>query len=84
MTLSLTRKQVPMSKPERIPAYPETCNGQIFQGPDLRDWFAGQAISAQFIGLAIAGYANFNDVQIQRVADAAYAVADAMLAERSK
>lgn len=63
------------------PAFPLPCTAEgnaanVPAGMSLRDWFAGNAL------LATAGYretADMNDIAVQ-----AYAIADAMLTERSK
>jgi hypothetical protein len=64
-----------VSGAENPPAFPAP-QGWNLPGMSLRDWFAGQALSS--IG-AVEGYVDHT----QLVADC-YAVADAMLAERSK
>lgn len=71
-----------MSAPENPAAFP--CTGEGFlsdlytqKGMTLRDWFAGQYVSGIH-----AGGATFRDGQ--NVAEEAYSVADAMLAERAK
>lgn len=70
-----------MSKPENSPAFPNTGNPNWGMEPDygmtLRDWFAGQYVSGIH-----GGGATFRDAQ--NVAEEAYSVADAMLAERAK
>ncbi|MEC5289433.1 MULTISPECIES: hypothetical protein [unclassified Aurantimonas] len=68
------------------PAFPEAVaispTGYLYQGKDgmtLRDWFAGQALAAQGPG------AEYGDkITPEAYAKAAYAIADAMLAERLK
>jgi hypothetical protein len=55
------------------PAFPaESFAAQQCPGMTLRDWFAGQAL------------ASFVPDTAQNKAEAAYAIADAMLAERAK
>ena len=72
-----------MSKPDGGPAFPHTLeirygNGNqgssVYGGMSLRDWFAGQALNSIITG----GF------PVPNIAKAAYEVADAMLAERSK
>ncbi|RLC32374.1 MAG: hypothetical protein DRH37_00770 [Deltaproteobacteria bacterium] len=62
------------SKHDGIPAFPEACNGQIFSGMTLIDWFAGQAMT----GVAI------TDEREDKVAEWAYGYARAMIDERAK
>ncbi|PZU65213.1 MAG: hypothetical protein DI540_17740 [Sphingobium sp.] len=56
-------------------------------GMTLRDWFAGQAIGAvirQCAGDAAFGYPEGIESMEQLFAGKAFAIADAMLAERAK
>lgn len=66
------------------PAFPSHGSmGEVCQeGMTLRDWLAGQAISAHFIGLP----KNLQDRQYfcQKAATDAYEVADAMLEARQR
>lgn len=66
-----------MSNPKNPPAFPRD-GGQYggYNGMDLRDWFAGQAL----IGWRNEGYAFISE----SVARECYSIADAMLAERAK
>jgi hypothetical protein len=80
-----------MSHPENPSAFPEVpgdFNGYEGRaGMTLRDWFAGQAIGAvvrQCAGDAAFGYPEGITSMEQLFASKAYAVADAMLAERAK
>lgn len=50
----------------------------------LRDYFAGQALVGYLQAAAQHGWAEPNEYQAQQAAKNAYAVADAMLRERSK
>lgn len=65
---------------EQPPAFPQTeysySRPAHLEGMNLRDWFAGQALS----GMSDDG----NDWSASDYAKWAYALADAMLAERSK
>ena len=64
------------------PAFPAQWDDKDNEGMTLRDWFAGQAMRDTFAALAAAGYANFNEHQLKRCAQASYQAADAMLAAR--
>jgi hypothetical protein len=66
-----------MSKNDGGPAFGNPGTYEHTRGMSLRDWFAGQALSA------------FHDIPINEAASqfraaVAYQLADAMLAERSK
>lgn len=50
-------------------------------GMSLRDWFAGQALGAAFADHAAV---TEGEIDLEYVAASAYALADAMLAERRK
>ena len=68
------------------PAFPviaENGLGHVADGMTLRDWFAGQVAAAVVGGLTAASISTSED-DVTAVAKAAYRVADAMLAERSK
>lgn len=58
------------------------------EGMSLRDWFAGQALGGLLAGRAVLVDPEWNHLNGEprndRMADVAYAYADAMLAERSK
>ncbi|WP_287003366.1 hypothetical protein [Sphingobium sp.] len=78
-----------MSQPENPSAFP-ACNEANVNGTmgmTLRDWFAGQAIGAvirQCAGDAAFGYPEGIESMEQLFAGKAFAIADAMLAERAK
>lgn len=64
------------------PAFPlSTSNATLNPGMSLRDYFAGQII-AGFFGDRTIGFYRLEDRQ--KLAQSAYEVADAMLAERAK
>ena len=76
-------------------AFPESAsgpypNGEIVPGRpgmSLRDWFAGQAMQSENIAIAImvaSGKVAMPDNWNCDVAKGAYAIADAMLAERKR
>ena len=76
-----------MSKANGGPAFPDPirarCDGG--SGMSLRDWFAGQAISAVIRQCAMDLVINKDDRNPEKYfAEKAFAVADAMLAEREK
>jgi hypothetical protein len=62
-------------------AFPGEMANRYYYGMTLRDWFAGQALSA-LIGSEKPGSGYFK--LPSEVANAAYDMADAMLAERKK
>lgn len=66
-----------MKRPENPPAFPvhPSVEHELGEGMTLRDWFAGQALIGSMAGIAGEPY---------EFAEEAYAVADAMLAERAK
>lgn len=66
-----------MSKPENPPAFPRDHRHLGHNGMDLRDYFAGQALTAWMSD----GCPRGSDESIAREC---YGVADAMLAERAK
>lgn len=79
-----------MRAPENPPAFPfvayskragsEAIYSDVTKGMTLRDWFAGQAL----IGLCAArGHTEIRESCGAAFADAAYVMADAMLAARS-
>ena len=70
------------------PAYPtlgreltDMTGAVVTSGMTLRDWFAGQALAAL---LSYSGRHESEPMDAERWAWAAYAQADAMLAERAK
>jgi hypothetical protein len=65
-----------MDKPYNVPVFPvRNDNPNCYDGMTLRDWFAGQ----------VADGGNWNEiVRPDLYAKSAYALADAMLAEREK
>jgi len=64
---------------KRIPAFPEQCDGGYdHDGMDLRDWFAGQAISGFLQDTLVDNYTQ------EEIAKLVYSVADAMMAERKR
>ncbi len=84
-----------MSQPENPSAFPrpdvmDAMGCGIREGSDgmtLRDWFASQAIGAvirQCAGDAAFGYPEGIESMEQLFASKAFAIADAMLAERAK
>lgn len=71
-----------MAEPNGGPAFPHVVHSARWEGMTLRDYFAAQA-------LALNGehfYANCDGVSTSptQIAALAYAIADAMLAERAK
>lgn len=53
--------------------------------PDLRDWFAGQALAGLFAGQSVSmPFTEGHEKGMAKAAVRAYAAADAMLAERTK
>jgi hypothetical protein len=74
-----------MAKNDSGPAFPAhtppyTKAGAHYVGMSLRDWFAGQAITA----VVETAFMAKRPGGVQEFAAACYAMADAMLAERSK
>ena len=67
-----------MSKIENPPAFPRDRRHPGHNGMDLRDWFAGQAIISAFVSQ------DFEGSSYNHIAGEAYALADAMLAERNR
>ena len=69
------------------PAFPNTGNSswqlQPAEGMTLRDWFAGQAL-AGILPVCARDTPTPDETQTQAFARKAYALADAMLAERAK
>ena len=67
------------------PAFPRDHRHEGHNGMTLRDWFAGQALQ-QFVGERdhqVWAHQRFDEAR-QTIAKAAYSIADAMLAARSK
>lgn len=58
-------------------------NARHNEGMTLRDWFAGQA-AAHMLGGAVASRSTVTPDQAPQFAQAAYMMADAMIAERCK
>lgn len=74
-------------KPDGGPAFPcEAPNGDFYSGMDLRDYFAGQALLTIQVSASEPDTLQIipPEVRAQTHARLAYALADAMLAERSK
>ena len=67
-----------MSAPHNPPAFPLVTLGHTEHGMTLRDWFAGQALSAAW-DACDKGYFEGGNAEIARCA---YQLADAMLAAR--
>ena len=72
-------------KPDTRPAWQRAKVGDVVQqagfvepGMSLRDWFAGQALAGY------CGNPSWTDLPTSKIANAVYAQADAMLAERAK
>jgi hypothetical protein len=64
--------------PENPPAFPHSRLGSDADGMTLRDYFAAMAMQAYL------GWSDASSHGEAIIADCAYAMADAMLAERSK
>lgn len=77
-----------MSAPQNPPAFPRTPGGIVSQehmGMTMRDWFAGQALPAVIAALSAGQHSVHPNMTILESATTdAYAMADAMLAERAK
>lgn len=86
-----------MSKNDGGPAFPRTAGPKdgygnptnpSQSGMSLRDWFAGQALMGQNASPELMVVVTAGDIKdgsaFQRQAKAAYAQADAMIAERNK
>ncbi|ASP30744.1 hypothetical protein CHH26_11285 [Qipengyuania flava] len=69
--------------PENPPAFPRNYDADGHNGMWLRDWFAGQAMQviAPIMAAKIEGMQSFTG---QEVAEAAYRMADALLAARKE
>ena len=76
-----------MSMPENPPAFPNTGNATwglaADEGMSLRDYFAGQALGRLAGNDDTVARASWTDEPEKFLADWAYRIADAMLAERS-
>lgn len=79
-----------MTKEDGGPAFPTTqyANGISPSGHDqgmtLRDWFAGKAMTTMFYPAIMESIRTDNDLDCLKVAEFAYAMADAMLAARQQ
>lgn len=69
-----------MSAPENPPAFPRDERFLGHNGMSLRDWFAGQALR-EAVPLSAS---NDGTYDVEDAASWAFAIADAMLAEREK
>ena len=65
--------------PENPPAFPRDERYLGHNGMTLRDWFAGQALT-----IVYCRFVNGSDPTPDDLALQAYAIADAMIAERAK
>jgi hypothetical protein len=64
---------------------PKDIYGDAHPGMSLRDYFAGQSLGESCgVVAAMADYPRAAKEEAERIAQAAYLIADAMLAERSK
>ena len=72
-----------MAKEDEFPAFPVTAGNSVYtSGMSLRDYFAGKAITG-----VVAGYwsnQEMNELSLVYLAEEAYNIADAMLAQRLK
>lgn len=76
-----------MGAPKNTPAFPQSLNSEgPFGGMDLRDWFAGRAAAALASSHDNTGMWTgiIDKVSAEIIAERAYWLADAMLAEREK
>ena len=73
-----------MSAPENPAAFPRTSDLYAYSGMTLRDWFAGQALAGMMANESTPFSADVAEVDPHDIAEAAYHLADAMLAERAK
>jgi len=66
------------------PAFPETCGDQIVPGMTLRDYFAAKAMQIIWDAYdkGYCGLTNHDTPNSEVIAEGAYQLADAMLAER--
>ncbi len=74
-----------MSKDENVgPAFPANDWNKDQRGMSLRDWFAGQAIAGICASSLSERQAKLSPEELRKqVGDAAYIIADAMIAARS-
>ena len=79
-----------MTKDRSGPAFPvpaELCQDLTIEeqrGMTLRDWFAGKAMTTMFYPAIMESIRTDNDLDCLKVAEFAYAMADAMLAARQQ
>ena len=80
-----------MSEMQNPPAFPQQCAdaldvGMVHEGMTLRDWFAGQAIGATITAITAGKVPlqNWIGTPSESAAAIAYAMADAMLAARTR
>lgn len=66
------------------PAFPCENDEEYFPGMSLRDWFAGQIVSEMLDLMKRSGHNGTPDKCRAELAEEAYLLADAMLAEREK
>jgi len=62
----------------------ETNSGGLAKDMTLRDWFAGQAIVGVMLNFSGNNWHNPNEYQIERFAETAGRVANALLIERER
>lgn len=65
-----------------VTAQGEPCEPHF--GMTLRDWFAGQALAGMLPNEDMPWSSDHAEIEASTIANAAYELADAMLAERSK
>ncbi len=68
--------------PPAFPVVAENGLGHIDEGMTLRDYFAGQALAGLMANANMPFAADYAECEPRQIADAAYEIADAMLAER--
>lgn len=71
--------------PQAFPCLDSSCGGLSMRDPGmtLRDWFAGQALTST-MRLVTGSESEAGETMAQTFARRAYALADAMLAERER
>lgn len=75
----------PIVNAEGFPAHDSVLDEHVCSGLSLRDWFAGRALNGLLSANPPAASAELSGEQeIELMAKTAYALADAMLAEREK